>query len=1392
LKNKKGVNTMKNNIIIFLISCVFISSIIFAKEKNFRKEISNKSSAKVSAVANGPDISLLNINQMAYWIGSDGAYTTSGSPNAVNADYPIFAGGLIFSDGVLWGSVVKDSMEIDETSGDTSYVIKSSPGLRVGGSTKGRGLAAGRVIYDSTGNVIGADDPSINHVWRVRKDWATADLSVDAASFKGYSSVGQLKDGDVEEVRAQYRYDWENWPAAWGAPYDDVNENGFFDEGDIPGYPGADQTVWIVANDVPTKFVDVDGDGQVRGEGDKNAAGTADSTVTYDTAPTLYGSDAIGVELQVTLWGYALGAGDPLGNVIFKKAKMVYTGTTKTPSRAMMDDIFFTQWSDPDLGTYTDDYVGCDTTLSFGYVYNGNRTDGVFDGIYNLPVPAGGFDFFQGPPDNKDIDNDGITDEYLPMTSFTYFGAGSAIDDPDAAVYDGSLQFYNLMNGLLPRPEWPNGQPWTDPITGEETVFVLSGDPVAGTGWVDGINLPPGDRRMVMSSGPFMLNRGDTAEVVLGIVGGLGLDNLSSIAQAKFYDKSAQYAYNVDFDLPSAPSTPNVIGSGTNGAISLDWGFDENSFNQTEVPINKGFEFEGYVVYQLPSGNSPLSEGVKLATFDKINDILAVEDDAVNLITGEDIKVIKQLGSDGGIQRFYHTNYDEIRGRPMSNGITYYFAVTAYNVLPDGTVDPPPFKTLESPAAIVPVTPSSIDPGFVYSETGMSEVEHAVGISDASVEINIANSDSIVGGDYEVSFREQEYYRNRDGLWISSETRAGKVTDCTSSSVSAVSVYSFDDEGVYNGDLDLIITFNMGCGNNLIDGIQFDFTDLVALGTINSFEISGDGPVCSHGNDCTNLDGTLTGSSLLFGVVTDTIIEASGLGAFEGSNEFTVTYSPSTSPPETNFTPFTFNWTVYDDAYDGTYVNATGTVVVSELAYERKKELYWTLTNTTSGNIVRKNQTYINGSDLYGGNSIGGESDQFMSFGNSLAQIPSEGLQVFINGSYDVPLFASDQKIEKNYLNQVINGESSYIITDYYRYFGDYYTYFGDPSSKAIDILGFGVDDINTLQKDIDFRFTGEFDDVPMDTIFYDAEYNVLPSGPSADTVLYFSGTVEKNGGSYAWLISAEGYSLTDHPEASAEYEGGAVRIWIPFEVWDMEARDANGVLIEGGTQIDIAVIDGSQGWNQDEWAPMGYIYNNDDECCAYSWNPYNGMYTFNIHTPYKENGEYLDVTGEFVDWTSYATWNLVWLESQFNQNDVVRLKYDNPIQPGIDKFTFSTIKKSTTTDITLDNVSVYPNPYYGFHQLETGRGDKYVSFNNLPSIATIDIYSLGGVFVRSLKHSPGQQTSDRQFARWDLNNQYGYPVASGLYIARITSDGAKEKVLKIALVQETQVLKYY
>ena len=575
-----------------------------------------------------------------------------------------------------------------------------------------------------------------------------------------------------------------------------------------------------------------------------------------NTSQLLYGADPIGVELQITIWGYAFGSSDPLGNVIFKKADMVYTGLPGSPANAYMDSVYFTQWSDPDLGTFTDDYVGSDVDLSYGYVYNGNRLDGVFNGIYNLPVPSGGYDFLQGPPDNMDLDGDGDSTEFLGMTSFTYFGAGSSISDPDLEEYVGSLQFYNLMEGFLPRPEYPTQIPWTDLASGSDTKFVLSGDPVTQSGWIDGVQLPPGDRRMVMASGPFTLDLGDSATVVLGIIGGMGLDNISSVSVGKFHDKFAQYAYDEDFVLPSAPTSPSVTGLEYDGRISLDWGNNTSAYESTENTVNSGFVFEGYNVYQLPSASSPLNEGVKVATFDKINAVQNILDAAIDPITGLELQVAKQTGANTGVQRYYHTDYDQLRGRPMSNGVTYHFAVTAYSYLADN--EGRPFKTLESSASKTAVVPHSVDPGFTYGQTGSVDVTQN-GTSDTQVEVHITNTDAVVGGEYEVYFDEQAYELDLEGNWTAI-SGAGKVADVSGTTLTGAAVSSQDV-----GTIDVVFQLTAATIDyNCVQGVALTFGDGI---TINS--TSG---------------GTVDGTTVLFGATVP-----DGAGAFcSGSHVMTV------------------------------------------------------------------------------------------------------------------------------------------------------------------------------------------------------------------------------------------------------------------------------------------------------------------------------------------------------------------------------------------------------------------------------------------------------------------------------------------------------------------------
>ena len=95
----------KKNLKLIVACSMFLVSGLFAKEL-VPSNTSTKSTMRVME-NQSPGISVLNINNMAYWIGKDGAYTTAGSPNGTMADYPIFTGGFIYADGMLWGAKVK-------------------------------------------------------------------------------------------------------------------------------------------------------------------------------------------------------------------------------------------------------------------------------------------------------------------------------------------------------------------------------------------------------------------------------------------------------------------------------------------------------------------------------------------------------------------------------------------------------------------------------------------------------------------------------------------------------------------------------------------------------------------------------------------------------------------------------------------------------------------------------------------------------------------------------------------------------------------------------------------------------------------------------------------------------------------------------------------------------------------------------------------------------------------------------------------------------------------------------------------------------------------------------------------------------------------------------------
>ena len=221
------------------------------------------------------------------------------------------------------------------------------------------------------------------------------------------------------------------------APYVDADGNGSYtpDGGDYPFIYG-DQSIWFVTND--------------KG----NTPGS--------------GSTPIGMEIQTQAFGYQ--SNDELNNMTFYYNKIINRSTIR------LDSCFMAQWADPDLGNYTDDFVGCDVPRGLGICYNGDDDDEGIQG-YGINPPSIGIDFFEGPfadpNDGIDNDRDCTVDEFV---------AGGCDPEPrtERIIMAKFLYFNN------------DGQPNGNPTTAENAYNYMVGRWRDNTRMVYGGNGYPG------------------------------------------------------------------------------------------------------------------------------------------------------------------------------------------------------------------------------------------------------------------------------------------------------------------------------------------------------------------------------------------------------------------------------------------------------------------------------------------------------------------------------------------------------------------------------------------------------------------------------------------------------------------------------------------------------------------------------------------------------------------------------------------------------------------------------------------------------------------------------------------------------------------------------------
>lgn len=314
----------------------------------------------------------------------------------------------------------------------------------------------------------------------------------------------------------------------------------------------------------------------------------------------------IQMEIQVQAFAYA--TNDEINDMTFQRYKLINRATQS------IDSTYFAMWVDPDLGCSQDDYIGCDTARSLAYVYNEDVIDGITGcdcagtPTYCEDVPILGVDYFRGPLDENR--------EEIGMSSFTYYNNVGVGQWPDAQTDPQIAQeYYNYMSG-----SWKDGTPFTYGgsafnVGGSPIDYAFTEAPNDNSGWsMCTASLPFGDRRTVQASGPFRLDPGAVNELIIGVVWVPDITDYPcpSIAPLIFADETAQALFDNCFDITDGPDAPDLDFVELDRELICILTNDRESNNYQEqyqeldlrAPSDlsedeKMYKFEGYKVYQL-------------------------------------------------------------------------------------------------------------------------------------------------------------------------------------------------------------------------------------------------------------------------------------------------------------------------------------------------------------------------------------------------------------------------------------------------------------------------------------------------------------------------------------------------------------------------------------------------------------------------------------------------------------------------------------------------------------------------------------------------------------------------------------------------------------------------
>ncbi|HRE74928.1 MAG TPA: T9SS type A sorting domain-containing protein [Flavobacteriales bacterium] len=535
------------------------------------------------------------------------------------------------------------------------------------------------------------------------------------------------------------------------APYKDVNNDGVYNpgDGDYPWYDikkelacGNDRTVTLY--------------------GDQNFWWVFNDKGNIHTET---GADPIGMEIRAQ--AFAFSTNDEVNDMTFYNYELYNRGTQT------LFNTYFGQWCDPDVGFSEDDFVGCDVQRGLGYAYNGDAFDDAGQGQsgYGANPPAVGIDFFQGPfQDNDNIDNplttnisdaidslgipykgigigygDGVVDnERFGMRKFLYYFRSDQTNVNAQKEPNNANDFYRYLQGI-----WLDGTPFyfggtahqssagaqanglvrcdfMFPGNSDPLLFGTLGVPVANaSSWTEfNEGNTPADRRFMQSAGPFTLTPGQKNNITVGVVYARATtgNSYASVDKLRLADDKAQALFDNCFKILDAPDAPDLTIQELDRGVVLYLTNPNSSNNVGEAYVEKdpfivlpfvlengdstatytdakrdslsSYRFQGYKIYQLKDATVSSSD---LTDPDKARivaqcDIKDGVGRLVNFIKDEDLNydvpTMMVEGADKGIFHSLYLENDAFTQKRLVNHKTYYYMAVAYAYNNYKTFDP--------------------------------------------------------------------------------------------------------------------------------------------------------------------------------------------------------------------------------------------------------------------------------------------------------------------------------------------------------------------------------------------------------------------------------------------------------------------------------------------------------------------------------------------------------------------------------------------------------------------------------------------------------------------------------------------------------------------------------